>query len=405
MNASSAHIARFPPELVDMIIRENAKDGPTLRSSALVCGAFLQPSQACIFSQVRLTPHGDNRAQQLHNSLMDSPHLRSYIKGLQVYDAGVGHSPQASCCQSFVPVLELLDGVTAFTLYFGVHGTVEWDALPRELRTAICSLCQRSTLTSLRLINPRNVAQADFARLVASPVLRKLWLWDVDVPSLTDVDLPSMNKHLRLADCCFHLNVPTLEILTRWLVRGDSLSDVACLRFTWKLETSCQFRDIIKASASNLRELYFDSQLFDSPPSLIDVELAKSISFSALKNLRHLTLSFNVEDDCRRLVEFFARLLETCSDGLKKLQFSPAVVMNFPDVTVDWTPVAKILTAARFPALSNVTFSLLSLAPPTDVHEKRFMEDTRCAFPALAERGILDVRRALDHTSLRKDLS
>ncbi|KAJ7612398.1 hypothetical protein DFH06DRAFT_1243776, partial [Mycena polygramma] len=397
MNASSAHIARFPPELVDMIICGNDKDGLTLRSCALVCGAFLRPSQACIFSQVRLTPHGDNRAQQLHDSLIDSPHLRSYIKGLQIYDAGAGHLPQASCCQSFVPVLELLDAVTAFTLYFGVQGTVEWDELPRELRTAICTLCQRSSLTSLRLISLRNVAQVDFARLVASHALRKLWLWDVDVPSLTDVELSSMNKHLRLADCCFHLNLPTLEILTKWLVRGDSLSNMACFRFTWKLETSCQFRDIVKASASNLRELYFDSQLSDSPPSLVDVALANSISFSALGNLRRLTLSFNVEDDCRRLVEFFARLLETCSDGLTKLQFSPAVVVDFPDVTVDWTPVAKTLTAARFPALSNVRFSLLSLSPPTDVHEQRFMEDIRCAFPSLAARGILDVRRALDH--------
>ncbi|KAJ6587936.1 hypothetical protein B0H19DRAFT_1225946, partial [Mycena capillaripes] len=69
--------------------------------------------QACLFSEVELLGEQTSRVQQLHDVLVDSPHLSSYVRRLKI---------------SILPaVLRLLDAVTSFSLVFerdtpGDHG-------------------------------------------------------------------------------------------------------------------------------------------------------------------------------------------------------------------------------------------------------------------------------------------
>ncbi|KAJ7939742.1 hypothetical protein B0H13DRAFT_2300446 [Mycena leptocephala] len=88
---STSLLSRFPQELIDKIITQNASDKPTLRSCALVCRAFLPFFQACIFSEVELI-HQDE-TQQLHDILVASPHLGGYVRTLTITnDNGEGPS-------------------------------------------------------------------------------------------------------------------------------------------------------------------------------------------------------------------------------------------------------------------------------------------------------------------------
>ncbi|KAJ6580711.1 hypothetical protein B0H19DRAFT_483914 [Mycena capillaripes] len=382
MNETS-HLLFLPPELIDQVIRENDGDPPTLRSCALVCRAFLPFTQAYIFSEVELIPDKASRAEQLQHVLVDSPHLRSHIKTLKISDAGIGNwLPRR---QILAGILDLLDAVTSFALVFEIRDTSDhWRNLPREIRTAICGLCQRSQLTSLRLMSLRTVTDlAELTQLVASPALTTLCLWDISLPILTEGDLASLNKHLRLNDCRFALTNPTLEGITRWLIEGDSFSDVHRLRVSWSLETSSQLQRLTRASMASLRELILHSHDINTLPQ----DFSDNLSLSKLKNLRILSVSFVIDASHSEILSrLLAKLLEACPQSLTTLEVDLFVVSH-PEI--DWAPLASVLTTAQFPALENVKFQAMSRLPASDPSEQRFIEGIQRGFPHLQAQGIL----------------
>ncbi|KAJ7136269.1 hypothetical protein C8R46DRAFT_1322513 [Mycena filopes] len=137
--------ADLPPELLDLIIRENAADSPTLQSCALVCSAFLTSSQACIFSLVLLKPQ-EGTTQRLYDILSRSPHLCAHVRTLHLIDL-------IEDCETWYPcavaLLYLLNSLKSVVLR-GYAG-VDWCNFPQELRGAICALCQRSALRALKV--------------------------------------------------------------------------------------------------------------------------------------------------------------------------------------------------------------------------------------------------------------
>ncbi|KAJ6564164.1 hypothetical protein B0H19DRAFT_1140469 [Mycena capillaripes] len=324
MNTES-HMALFPQEIFDIIIHESGRDVSTLRSCALVCRAFLPSSQASIFCDVELADCDTSRVQRLYLTLLRSPHLRGMVRQLTISDAG----GRADWYPTVIALLGILDSVTSVALLFAAH----WNNMPEEMRVAICAICQRSHLVSLRL--PATVTSlTEFTQLVSSQTLRKLWLEDI-----------------------------------AWV----------------------RLQENMKASMSglhSLQELVLSAHDLNSLPQDCSIDL----SLSKLENLHVFTISLLIDERPERMPHLLAGL---CDEGLKSLtRFEVGIyvisdVADFP--TIDWAPLSCVLTSdAHFPALGYVGFGVMFSA--SDAAEQKIIEDIRRAFPRFQAEGILNAR-------------
>ncbi|KAJ7833071.1 hypothetical protein B0H13DRAFT_2111576 [Mycena leptocephala] len=385
MNTAS-RISRIPQELIDIIVHENDTDSATLRSCALVCRAFLPSAQASIFSEIELIPKG-SRAELLYEILVDSPHLRRHVRTLRISDAGI--DDWTSWCPSFVAVLKLLDAVTSFALADDARKPGDhWGNLPSELRTAICGLCRRSRLVSLRLAHLGTFKDvAEFSELVTSAALTNLVLQDIVLPSLTADDLERLNKQLQLTDCRFDVKSPTLEVIAAWLVGGESLSDLRSLHCPWNLETVSHVRNITQASMSSLQDLFLYSHDLN-----VSHDFPTTLSLASLVELRMLTASFVIEaSHSESFAHGLAGLLVTAPRKLSSFGVG-AYLISDPEIpSIDWTPLADTLIKSdtHFPVLRSVGVGVMSLFPASGDSAQRFIEDIRRGLPRLHAQGIL----------------
>ncbi|KAJ7654100.1 hypothetical protein DFH06DRAFT_1474699 [Mycena polygramma] len=397
---TESFLLRFPQELVDTIIRANDGDSSTLCSCALVCRAFQPPSQAGLFSAVRINPGKRTRAQQLFDLLVDSPHLRHQVRTIEITDIDNGNWG-TDFLAGVIALCGLLDSVTSFGVeFYALHPSP-------ELRAAICGLCQRAPLVSLRLAGLGEVNLSELSALLASPALEELSLWDIGFPTLNEQQLSALNKRLPLARCSLRLWNATPSIVARWLVDGDSLSSLRYLCVAchpggppYPLDTASHFQRIIDASwgleglnlrlersGSIFREFVEIQRLtchfLYTVPRVNPIHL----SLSKLTNLRVLSISFVVYRDwptsCAQLL---ASLLESCSKILVTLNIAIASLDEGRPV-VNWAPLDSALSSAHFPTLSTVRFTVTSRFPPDNI--PGFIKDIRCGLPDLDARGIL----------------
>ncbi|KAJ6587937.1 hypothetical protein B0H19DRAFT_1247662 [Mycena capillaripes] len=376
MNAAS--VSHFPPEIIDMIIRQNDADPPTLRACALVCRAFLSSSQACIFFEVKLIPR-KGRAQQLCDVLVESPHLRRHIRTLRISDAGLDWE---SVSQGLVVVLGLLDAVTAFVLIFENHNSGPADGHLRALSTV--------ALVSLRLAHLGALSDlTEFSHLVSSAALTELALQDIVLPSesLTEGKLALLNKALALTDCRLDLKGLTLEIIATWLIGGESLSVVRCFHCPWNIETVSHVQNITQASRSSIQEVFLYSHDLN-----VSHDFSTTLSLAHLEKLRVLTVSFLIEaDHSDRLVPELAALLEACPRTMSTFGVGTYLISEPEIPPVDWTPLANVLikNSTHFPLLRNVGFGVMCMSSASDEPAERFIEGIQRGLPHLHEQGIL----------------
>jgi hypothetical protein len=242
----------------------------------------------------------------------------------------------------------------------------------------------------------------EFSRLVASLTLKELWLRDINFPSPTEGELTPVNKQMRLTNCRFDVNGPALNVLTRWLVKGETLSDLQLLQMPWNVETSPYLQEIAEASMCSLSLLLLHSH--DGEPFLrgfhrpcklfhavrVSHDFSNTLSLSALEKLRALDISLFVKlEDTDRLAHLLAGLLETCPRSLTTLQFDIHLVS---DPIIDWAPLARILTTTHFP-LAYVGFSvswISRLSAANSPQAQTFIEGIQRGFPHLSALGILD---------------
>ncbi|KAJ7141540.1 hypothetical protein C8R46DRAFT_1135199 [Mycena filopes] len=227
---------QFPPELIDAVIRENHDDIPTLRSSALVCRAFLPSSQACIFSVVELVAFKQT-ALRLHKTLVQSPHLCRHVKTLRItrlalYGYWSIWSPYVAL------ILGLIQDVTSFTLTFTRFHRSNWDTLPEGLRVSLCEFCRRSHLRSLELLHLGELADlSQFAQLVTSPLLTRISLLGLSLElPLPHPTMPHPSPQLN--QCQLYLRPPTLDTVARWLIGGGAFANIRELGFLWDDDTA-----------------------------------------------------------------------------------------------------------------------------------------------------------------------
>ncbi|KAJ6471119.1 hypothetical protein C8R47DRAFT_1200275 [Mycena vitilis] len=194
---------------------------------------------------------------------------------------------------------------------------------------------------------------AEFAQLVTSPALAELTLHQILLSIPNDGEM-LLKKHVGLEKLVFDLESATQHIVTHWLVRGNSLS--------------------------NLRRLCHWNTL----------------SFAKLKQLRILEITVAVETACDALAHLFAHLLESCSRGLVKFGFSVSLLSEPP--AIEWQPLRDILTTAIFPMLANVDFWATTIgahpAFQSDHPENKFYLDFQHGVNHLVEQRILNLAKA-----------
>ncbi|KAJ7136234.1 hypothetical protein C8R46DRAFT_1234766 [Mycena filopes] len=375
-------LSRLPQELVDKLIEHSASDPGTLRSCALVCRAFVASSQACIFSELTITT--GSGTQRLFDILYPSPHLAAHVRTLEIQSSGTNIWSSAA-----VDVLGLLIRVTSLTLEFQQRGVSEWRLLPQSLRTAICRLCQRSALVSLKLNRPRVIADMEeFSQLVASPALKKLSFINVEfAPSQNN--LPARH-HPHLIDCHFVLVPHSLDLITPWL----AASTLQRLDLWWLPQTSSHFQTLLDASGASLEHLILNHYRFTQPSG------AETLSLKNLRALRRLQLfemlngqgDFEELSDLAALVRALTALLNSGPATLT------AVIVNInlwvfeePRQPIPWTQLDILLSeeGKRFPSLVKVEFRVKRLARPgLAVHLERLLGVIGAALPRTRARGI-----------------
>lgn len=332
--------ARLPPELLDLIIRENAADSPALQSCALVCSAFLTSSQACIFSLVLLKPQ-EGSTQRLYDILSRSPHLCAHVRTLHLIDL-------IEDCETWYPcavaLLYLLNSLKSVVLR-GYAG-VDWCNFPQELRGAICALCQRSALRALKVFQLGTFRDlAEFGQLVASPVLVDLNVGAIDLPVgavLPDHHRGWVNLALGL------LGPSTIDILTGWLVGRCHLSSLRALSSVWTTHTTSHLRKLLPlCTALHTISLYVASvQVHD---------LLTSVSLAHSQNLQVLTLSMGFLTD-ERFAETLFELAESCPRTLRRIKINllafrvPAHSTIMP--SINWSRLDTALAVEKLPALT-----------------------------------------------------
>ncbi|KAJ7141524.1 hypothetical protein C8R46DRAFT_1317894 [Mycena filopes] len=376
-------LSRLPQELADQFIEHNASDLGTLRSSALVCRAFVASSQACIFSELTITT--GSGTQRLFDILYPSPHLAAHVRTLEIQSSGTNVWSSAA-----VDVLGLLTRVTSLTLEFQKGGVSEWRLLPQSLRTAICRLCQRSALVSLKLNRPRVIADMEeFSQLVASPALKKLSFINVEFAPSQNT-LPATH-HPHLTDCHFVLVPHSLDLITPWLTRASTLQR---LDLWWLPQTSPNFQILLDASGASLEHLILNHYRFTQPSG------AETLSLKNLRALRRLQLfemlngqgDFEELSDLAALVRALTALLNSGPATLT------AVIVNInlwvfeePRQPIPWTQLDILLSGEwkRFPSLVKVEFRVKRRARPgLAVHLERLLGVLGAALPRTRARGI-----------------
>ncbi|KAJ7451948.1 hypothetical protein FB451DRAFT_1566016 [Mycena latifolia] len=415
MNINTTSIVpRFPQELIDIVIKEIGRDKPTLRSCALVCHAFLPTSQARIFSHITLHsihpgPTGSRARQRLQQILQESSHLCAHVRSLKIVESGcVSSATPGPWMSMLIALLSMFKALTSFAFEARKAG-FWWTNIPKELRNAISRLCERSSLTQLRLDNAKQFSELDeFTSLVASPTLSYISLRHVDLPLVTEPEMASQ-RQLRPTWCSLLLRNPTLNFMLRWLSNGD-LSHLQSLEVTWAPGETSHLQRIINLSAANLEKLWL---IPDQGPASY---ASHTLILPRSTKLSYLDLRFTIDvSETDTMASWIARLLgsaqgpSTLTTIVVKLALrrTPNLILfnplNHPilPIQIDWAPLGNVLNAAQFPALRSflIDIRVLSMGSGSDSELKSLAEDAKRSLHDLDVRGVLkfgtNVRKAL----------
>ncbi|KAJ7105620.1 hypothetical protein C8R44DRAFT_806549 [Mycena epipterygia] len=396
MNSISL-VSRLPQELLDKVIEENEGDNLTLRSSALVCRVFLASSQARIFSHIYLALTESNHSdccRRLYHVLLDSPHLRPYVRSVCIVEGLPSHYTPVSWVSedpSLIAVLLLLDTLTSFA--FKVHvRDFQWCNLPHELRMAICALCQQPSLVDLTLCDLGNFTDMDeFSSLVASSRLTNIVLTNIVLPRSNEAAEVSYT-HLKLHRCSLHLPSPTLDVLMRCLAEGDPLSQLQHLDFVWNPASTSHLQTMVDASASNLETLLLTLPWGNNPSAY----LSNNLLLINSTRLRVLTLTFMLDvGNSGTMVPWLAALVEShqtpsaLTDLIVKIYLLTSANPLLPIAPLAWGPLADALSSAQFPVLRNVELHLTSMFPGFDAPLQQLVDGAKRGFGQLDVRGVL----------------
>jgi len=178
---------QLPQELIDTII-ENLEDGGwSLRGCSLVCSSWLLSTRRRLFRRIVLLPLYNSSprpllyGRRLHNLLLKSPHIATYIRELKLYEGqSIKGETWIGSDQSLPLVLGMLKDLTRIELR-----RLEWNALPPALRQSIQNVLALPSLQFLKMEHSNFATLGDFSRLLSH------------AKSLTDLSLGDINTFHR----------------------------------------------------------------------------------------------------------------------------------------------------------------------------------------------------------------
>jgi hypothetical protein len=176
---------QLPQELIDTII-ENLGEW-ALRSCSLVCSSWLLSTRRRLFPRIVLVPPHNSGprpllyGQRLHNLLLKSPHIATYIRELELYEGqSIKDLAWIGSDQSLPLVLGMLKDLTRIELR-----RLEWNTLPPALRQSIQNVLALPSLQFLKMEHSNFASLDDFSALLSH------------AKSLTDLSLGDINTHHR----------------------------------------------------------------------------------------------------------------------------------------------------------------------------------------------------------------
>lgn len=157
---------RLPQELVDDILDKLHDEQKTLRSCALVCGAWLPSSRRHLFAKICLKATSpqtglavpQERCERLYKLLQRTPSIIPYIRELEIcegsplhhYNSHVqGSTTWVTTERSLAALFRMLTHVQRFE--FSAISTLYWTLLPPTFQSALCTLLAQPSLTYLRM--------------------------------------------------------------------------------------------------------------------------------------------------------------------------------------------------------------------------------------------------------------
>ncbi|KAJ7510675.1 hypothetical protein B0H11DRAFT_1955698 [Mycena galericulata] len=379
----------FPQELIDRVIEESADSSATLRSCALVCKAFLHPSQALIFSHVGLffywfTPN--LKPERLYHVLSRSPHLARHIKSLAIcYNLREPPGQAVALIDTVLfPIIVLLSDLQSLK----IHGIV-WTHLPARFTNALYDICRRSTLSKLSLREIRNLSISEFSQLVASPSLT-----DLSIVGLTIV-LPTNGEtitgdQLQLTRLAMKLDPRTTDAIMAWLVRGDRVSHLRHMRSVWDVAYTPHLQTIIDVAHASLTSLFLVTDLE------LSTERFPVLSLAHKTSLRTVTLSFSrdITKDTAQFAPFFARFLESSPSSLTTISLGFDLRSSWRTLSPqNWDIFDPLLSRERFPGLEIFAIFLQGSAT---TRLEMTIATIKLALPRLEADGILKLHYSLD---------
>ena len=162
---------KLPQELISIII-DDLNDNWVLRRCSLVCSSWLQTSQCHLFRRIVLRPPnrryakrpGDiSNSQKLHQVLLQSPHIATYIQELQVYEGQMLRDQDWIGTDQTLPlVLGMLTHLRRIELR-----RLQWSEFLPDLRQSICSVLERPSLVFLSIDVSDFASMDDFTSLLS----------------------------------------------------------------------------------------------------------------------------------------------------------------------------------------------------------------------------------------------
>ncbi|KAJ7700509.1 hypothetical protein B0H17DRAFT_1047410 [Mycena rosella] len=318
--SNSASISCFPQELIDKVIEDIETDVDilpvTLRACALVCRSFLRASQIRIFSRIELDSYYPARYVRLHQVLLESPHIRLYIHSVEIVHDAYNWGANTPILISIFGMLHML---TSF-----VCRNLEWSKLPRAMRTAICALCARPGIVSLRLVQLWDFTEMDeLVALAGSSTLKYLVLEDTLLPAL---------------------NGGATGVRSSMI--GSAFAHLRRLVLVCSPRTISQVQKILDASASSLEELKLRMEEtsvseFPSNQDTLVLEHMRALRFIQLMFFMWPEESVVVMPWLAALLQgptglaeivLLMRLWDTPNHPIPQIAWEPLAVMQLPSV-------------------------------------------------------------------------
>ncbi|KAF8986523.1 hypothetical protein BDQ17DRAFT_1436240 [Cyathus striatus] len=187
---------QIPFDIVEAIIEEVSFDTGqnlcNLKSCALTCRNFLNPSQRRIFDSITVSTLGFSGQDQvgkllrLQNILSTSPHIARYVHTIDIYHRGVDPAFIDHPC--LPNVFSMLKNVTTFR--FKLFPRHDWSIMTPQLQQILITMLSSSTLETLSLSGISHL-----------PLISIKWIRCITDVSLSTLTFePSMGKDTHISD-------------------------------------------------------------------------------------------------------------------------------------------------------------------------------------------------------------